>query len=213
MLKIEAPVNIVGDIHGQFQDLLRHFDNCGPPGPGNSYLFLGDYVDRGKFSIESMCLLLAYKVKYPNKVFLLRGNHENEILNKIYGFFDECKRRYSVKLFKQFCQVFECLPLAAIVASTIFCCHGGISPDLHNVNIITQIPRPMPSALCQKPGLVCDLLWSDPNSSLEPYNNGFQKNSSRGVSFMVCALATIYLFLSFPFPLRRSVTYLPFTML
>lgn len=131
----------LGDVHGQFYDLLRLFDYGGEPPKGN-YLFLGDYVDRGKNSIETIGLLLAYKIKYPENFFLLRGNHESENINKIYGFFDECKRRYSVKLWKLFTDCFNCLPVAALIDDKIFCMHGGLSPDLQSFDQIRKIVRP-----------------------------------------------------------------------
>lgn len=84
LLELEAPLKICGDVHGQFSDLLRLFQYGGPP-PAANYLFLGDYVDRGKQSLETICLLLAYKIKYPENFFLLRGNHECASINRIYG--------------------------------------------------------------------------------------------------------------------------------
>ena len=141
LLDLEAPIKICGDIHGQYYDLLRIFEHCGYPGE-NSYLFLGDYVDRGKQSLETICLLMAYKIKFPNKIHLLRGNHESSITNRIYGFYDECKRRYNVKLWRSFTELFNYLPVAALIDEKIFCMHGGLSPDLRNVNQICDLPRP-----------------------------------------------------------------------
>ena len=92
MLELSAPLKVCGDIHGQFYDLLRIFDFGGMP-PESNYLFLGDYVDRGKQNIETICLLLAYKIKYPENFFMLRGNHESQNINRLYGFYDECRRR------------------------------------------------------------------------------------------------------------------------
>ena len=129
-----------------------------------SYLFMGDYIDRGKQSIETMCLLFAYKVKYPDKMHLLRGNHESQRINRIYGFYDECKRRYSIKLWKQFCDIFNCMPVTAVVSETIICMHGGLSPELDDLEKINQIERP-----CDIPeeGLLSDIVWADPDSEIQ----------------------------------------------
>ncbi len=163
LLELEAPIKICGDVHGQFTDLLRLFEYGGFP-PSSNYLFLGDYVDRGKQSIETICLLLCYKIKYPENFFLLRGNHESAGINRIYGFYDECKRRYSIKLWKIFSDCFNCFPVSAVVDEKILCMHGGLSPELNEgLFQIADLPRP-----CDVPdvGLMCDLLWSDPDTSI-----------------------------------------------
>ena len=168
-------MNICGDIHGQFYDLLQLFELGGYP-PDKNYLFLGDYVDRGKQSIETICLLLAYKIKYPENFFLLRGNHECSSVNRIYGFYDECKRRFSIKLWKNFCDCFNCLPIAAIIDDSIFCCHGGLSPELTFTNEIKEIIRPTD---VPEQGMLCDILWSDPNKDI--VDDYFGENE-RGIS-------------------------------
>lgn len=173
LLEISGPIKICGDIHGQYQDLLKLFDYGGYP-PDFNYLFLGDYVDRGKQSLETICLLLAYKIKYPENFFLLRGNHECASINRIYGFYDECKRRYDTRIWKLFTDCFNCLPICALIDDKILCMHGGISPDLCTLNQIRSIVRP--TEVPDK-GLLCDLLWSDP----EPSIRGWGEND-RGVS-------------------------------
>ncbi|EPS69366.1 serine/threonine-protein phosphatase, partial [Genlisea aurea] len=162
-----------GDIHGQYRDLLRLFEYGGYP-PAANYLFLGDYVDRGKQSLETICLLLAYKIRYPDKVFLLRGNHEDAKINRIYGFYDECKRRFNVRLWKRFTDCFNCLPVSALIDDKILCMHGGLSPELNNLDQIRQISRPTD---VPDNGLLCDLLWSDPDPRVRGWSD-----SDRGVS-------------------------------
>ena len=173
LIELEAPLHVCGDIHGQYYDLLRIFEHCGYPGEYN-YLFLGDYVDRGKQSLETICLLLCYKIKYPEKVTLLRGNHESSVTNRIYGFYDECKRRYSVRLWKSFTELFNYLPVAALIDDKILCMHGGLSPELKNIQNISDISRPTD---IPDNGLLCDLLWSDPDKDAVEYDE-----NDRGVS-------------------------------
>jgi len=174
MLELTAPVKIVGDIHGQYSDLLRMFDECGWPADVH-YLFLGDYVDRGPHGLESVLLLLCYKAKHRETFFMLRGNHECAAINRIYGFCDECKRAYGLKLWKQFNDVFNCMPVAASIDDKIFCVHGGLSPELRSLDQIAGIRRPtdVPDA-----GMMCDFLWADP----EPHTTGWAE-SERGVSY------------------------------
>lgn len=174
LLELCAPIKICGDIHGQYSDLLRLFDYGGFP-PQANYLFLGDYVDRGKQGLETICLLLAYKIRYPENFFLLRGNHECASINRIYGFYDECKRRFNVRLWKIFTDCFNCLPVAARIDDKILCMHGGLSPDLHNLDQIRNLQRPtdVPDT-----GLLCDLLWSDPSNDIRDWGM-----NDRGVSY------------------------------
>lgn len=174
LLELDAPVKIVGDVHGQYTDLIRMFEMCGFP-PTANYLFLGDYVDRGKQSLETILLLLCYKLKFPENFFLLRGNHECANVTRVYGFYDECKRRCNVKIWKTFVDCFNTLPIAAIVAGKIFCVHGGLSPALSHMDDIRNIARPtdVPDY-----GLLNDLLWSDPADMEQDW-----EANERGVSY------------------------------
>jgi serine/threonine-protein phosphatase PP1 catalytic subunit len=176
LYRVEAPTKIVGDIHGQFSDLVRLLE-CGGHPPEQKYIFLGDYVDRGNYGIECMALLVSYKIAHPEKLVLLRGNHECGPISRIYGFYDEVKRRFNVKMWKTFCDVFNLLPLAATIDDKIFCVHAGLSPEImSDVSAVGKVKRP-----CDVPeeGLVCDLLWSDP----EPDITGWAEND-RGVSYV-----------------------------
>ena len=174
LIELNAPVKIVGDIHGQYNDLIRLFEMCGFP-PAANFLFLGDYVDRGKQSLETILLLLCYKLKYPENFFILRGNHECANVTRVYGFYDECKRRCNIKIWKTFIDTFNTLPIASIVAGKIFCVHGGLSPGLEKMEDIRAIARPtdVPDY-----GLLNDLLWSDPADIETDW-----ESNERGVSY------------------------------
>ena len=176
---VRSPVTVCGDIHGQFYDLMELFKICGEP-PNSNFLFMGDYVDRGNNSVECFSLVLALKVRYPSRVTILRGNHESNEINKIYGFYDECFKKYGTeRVWKHFADIFMALPLAATVDNRIFCLHGGLSPSLHQQDDIKQINR---NVDVPHEGGMCDLLWSDPDDSRRgfspsPRAAGFQFGS------------------------------------
>jgi serine/threonine-protein phosphatase PP1 catalytic subunit len=158
LLRLQAPINICGDVHGQLADLLRCLEYGGLP-PLQTWLLLGDYVDRGPKSVEVICLLFALKIRYPQHIYLLRGNHESVEMTEVFGFAHECFTKLNAQTWALFCKVFDCLPLAAVISNAIFCVHGGISPSFRTLAQIDQISRPLkiPTA-----GFITDLLWSDP---------------------------------------------------
>ncbi|PHJ15759.1 serine threonine-protein phosphatase 4 catalytic subunit, partial [Cystoisospora suis] len=150
---------ICGDIHGQFYDLLELF-RVGNFLPETSYLFLGDFVDRGYFSVETFLFLLALKVRYPDRITLIRGNHESRQITQVYGFYDECLRKYGSSTVWRYCtEVFDHLALAAIIDDRLFALHGGLSPAISSVDEIRSIDRKQE---VPHEGPMCDLLWSDP---------------------------------------------------
>ncbi|KAL4400271.1 phosphoprotein phosphatase PP4 catalytic subunit [Malassezia pachydermatis] len=172
--KVDAPVTICGDIHGQFHDLIELF-RVGGECPDTSYLFLGDFVDRGLYSVETFLLLLALKVRYPDRITLIRGNHESRQITQVYGFYDECSRKYgSVNVWRYCCDVFDYLALGAIVDNRVFCIHGGLSPSIVTVDQIRSIDRKQE---VPQDGAMCDLLWSDPDEitgwGVSPRGAGF----------------------------------------
>ncbi|OQR69270.1 serine/threonine-protein phosphatase PP1-2-like [Tropilaelaps mercedesae] len=174
LLRISPPLRVFGDLHGQFRDFLLLLDQTGLP-PSTRFLFLGDYVDRGEQSLEVITLLFALKVRFPTSVFLLRGNHEVQPVNRRYGFFEEVTSRYNLEIYGRFGSAFSYMPVAAIVGEKIFCVHGGISPRLHSLDQILDIQRP---ARVPKQGLLTDLLWADPHPTAED----FADNHDRGIS-------------------------------
>ncbi|KAG2762067.1 hypothetical protein JG687_00002308 [Phytophthora cactorum] len=183
VISIRAPYTLVGDLHGQFQDLLELFRVHGSPAIDNPFLFLGDYVDRGVSSCEIILLLLAFKVAFPESVHLLRGNHECRSLSTFYGFRAECLKKYGPVLYNRMIKCFESMPLAArleTVHGTFLAVHGGLSPDIQFVEDINgQVNRfmePEPS------GALCDLLWADPAKN-EAQEQEWAPNGMRGCSF------------------------------
>eukprot|EP00416_Gambierdiscus_australes_P032798 CAMPEP_0171091218 /NCGR_PEP_ID=MMETSP0766_2-20121228/32299_1 /TAXON_ID=439317 /ORGANISM="Gambierdiscus australes, Strain CAWD 149" /LENGTH=314 /DNA_ID=CAMNT_0011549293 /DNA_START=88 /DNA_END=1032 /DNA_ORIENTATION=- len=160
---VRCPVTISGDIHGQFHDLMELFRIGGFP-PDTNYLFLGDYVDRGYFSVECVSLLLSFKVRFPERITILRGNHESRQITQIYGFYDECARKYnSQSAWKYFTDLFDYLPLTALVENKVFTQHGGLSPNIEVLDDVRKIDRVQE---VPHEGPMCDLLWSDPDDRL-----------------------------------------------
>ncbi|MBA0747067.1 hypothetical protein Gogos_009533, partial [Gossypium gossypioides] len=203
--RVDAPVTICGDIHGQFYDMKELF-KVGGDCPKTNYLFLGDFVDRGFYSVETFLLLLALKVRYPDRITLIRGNHESRQITQVYGFYDECLRKYgSVNVWRYCTDIFDYLrasnvsdcqgrvlstvsddllcchrllyvSLSALIENKIFSVHGGLSPVISTLDQIRVIDRKQE---VPHDGAMCDLLWSDPEENVDGWGL-----SPRGAGFL-----------------------------
>ncbi|KAF8926521.1 putative PPG1-phosphoprotein phosphatase PPG catalytic chain [Dissophora ornata] len=166
VVHINAPVTVVGDIHGQFYDLLEIF-KIGGYCPDTNYLFLGDYVDRGLYSVETMSVLTCLKLRYPDRVQLVRGNHESRAVTQTYGFYTECMKKYgSAQVWHYFTDLFDYLTLSVVIDNMIFCVHGGLSPSIHTIDQIKVIDR---FKEIPHEGPMADLVWSDPDPGREEF--------------------------------------------
>lgn len=193
LLQLSAPIKVFGDLHGQYTDLMRIFEMYGVPKKEGGdigiidYLFLGDYVDRGKHSLETIVLLLALKVAHPRAVFLVRGNHESPEVNARDGFLHECAHRLDGKqqglaVWRRLNLLFEWMPMAATINGCILCVHGGIGRTLRTLDEICAMQRPLRVGGANAE-LMLDLLWSDPTKSDEV--EGVHLNGERGAP-VVC---------------------------
>ena len=177
LLELKSPIIFCGDIHGQLEVLFELFRVAGGE-ENNQFLFMGDYVDRGYYSIDTICYLLAWKIK-TGRIYLLRGNHEDKNINSVYGFFDECQKHFfGNQIYEMFNMLFNCLPLAALTDGKVLNIHGGLSPELVYIRKINTIDR-----VCDIPktGLMADITWSDP-SDIENFK-GYEK-SFRGQGYI-----------------------------
>jgi len=192
LLILKDPIVVCGDIHGQFFDLLRLFEAGGDPAK-NQYLFLGDYVDRGCFSMECLIYLYALKLSSPYTFWMLRGNHECRHLTLFFNFRDECVYKYDLELWELIMDSFDCLPISATVNGKFLAIHGGLSPDIHTLEDISSINR---FQEIPREGPFCDLMWADPvpdedkkynadPNSLEktPVTQWFSHNETRQCSY------------------------------
>ena len=212
---VNSPVTVCGDIHGQFHDLMKLLETGGEV-PGTNYIFMGDFVDRGYNSLESFTLLMLLKARWPAHVTLLRGNHESRQITQVYGFYDECQRKYgSANAWRWCTDVFDYLGLACVIDGKVLCVHGGLSPDIRTIDQVRTIDR-----LCEIPheGPFCDLMWSDPEDietwAVSPRGAGWlfgrrvtdEFNEINGLNLICRAHQLVQEGLKYMFPDKNLVT-------
>lgn len=182
VLELQAPTYVIGDLHGNIFDLIRILNYTALP-PHSNLLFLGDYVDRGEYSIDVIILLFALMISHPENVHLIRGNHEFEEMNFTYGFFNEVDARYKSRdLYDRFNRTFQYMPLVAILNKKVFCVHGGVSPNLPSIQQINKIKRPLEN---YEGEFIADLVWSDPSKDVKTYE---ESKRGLGVQFGISTL-------------------------
>ena len=175
LLIVNVDVVVVGDLHGHILDLFRILNKIGEP-PEKNYLFLGDFVDRGEFSTETITLILVLKVLFPENVFIIRGNHEFPEMFTRCGFSNELEMIYENQNIKSsFQKCFSYMPLAALVHDSILCVHGGIGPSFNTLGQITNLKRPI---FGYEDEVLMSIVWSDPSTQTDTY-----LPSSRGSGF------------------------------
>jgi Diadenosine tetraphosphatase and related serine/threonine protein phosphatases len=176
IIPLTSPISVVGDIHGQYHDLLEIFQIGGSP-PTTNYLFLGDYVDRGYYSVETISLLITLKLRYPERVFLIRGNHESRTITTNYGFYSEIINKYGgTEVWSYITDLFDYLPLGATIDGSIFAAHGGLSPSCQQLDQIRTVDR---FKEIPHDGIMADLVWSDPDTEIMDF-----KLSPRGAGYL-----------------------------
>lgn len=158
--QVSSPVTVIGDIHGQFDDLVAIFESVGKV-EDKRYVLLGDYVDRGVNSVETLQLVLSLKVRFPTRITLLRGNHEGRALGQVYGFYDEVLLKYGdAQVWKLYTDLFDFLPLSCLIDGQVFCPHGGLSPSINTLDELRALDRIQD---IPHEGPMSDLVWSDPD--------------------------------------------------
>ena len=180
LLRVNGKVVIVGDVHGQFYDLVAMLRKLSSrSGTPNKIVFLGDYVDRGNYGPEVAAYLFVLKLKNPNDVFLLRGNHESRDMAEAFNFRQQVLMLYDEQVYEEYMETFDMLPVSGVINGRYLAMHGGISHRLTSLDAINEIERRMEPP---DDSLLADLLWADPQKGRKAYTTSYTENEERGIS-------------------------------